>query len=156
MLRTITAIAIAIAIAAPGAAHAAKKKKAGPAAQPCVSASSMPSLDVYTLKTEFMTAALSCGPDARQRYNQFVTLRESELISHSATMKKALGKRTNSFVTKVANDTGGQLNCEEASGHFDRVLPPSTESLDSVATTEWAQPRHGYKVCSSKPNSKNK
>ena len=141
-----TAAILALSIAFPGVAGAAKKGKA--VATPCVTSATMPSLNVYTVKTELMTAALSCGE--RERYNQFVGMREGELVQHSQTMKKALGSRTNSFVTKVANITGGKLDCAEASGHFDQALSPEMQSLETISSTEWAQARHGYAVCAVK------
>lgn len=146
----IVALSLAIAIALPGSAEAAKKRKKAPAAPPCVAESMMQAVNVYTLKTELMTAALSCGQEARQKYNQFVGYRKLELIQYGGQLRKGLGKKTNNFVTELANKTGGQLNCQEADGHFEKALAPDMPLLETIATTEWAQPRHGYQVCASK------
>lgn len=144
-----SALTVSMAVVWSGDAAAAKKKRKPPAKPPCVSESSMPALNEYAFRTQLMTAALSC-PGERERYNMFVTQRQAELVDNGAALKRALGAKTNKFVTTTANKTFQVLDCGEASDQFGAVLSEQQPPLSTLASNEWAAPRHGYVVCERK------
>lgn len=131
------------------AAAAAKKKAKAPAKPPCISEESMPALNEYAFRTQLMTAALSC-PGEHDRYNLFVSQRQAELVDNGAALKRALGAKTNKFVTTTANKTFQLLDCNEAGAQYDAVLSEQQPPISTLVTNEWAALRHGYVVCGKK------
>src|SRR5512144_331772 len=112
MNRTLLATAAAIIVcSAAMPADAAKKAKAKPKppAIPCTSAANLEALNVRALQTELMVGALACGE--RERYNAFVQARQPELVPYAETLQRMQGKRTNAFVTRVANAAARNADC---------------------------------------------
>lgn len=142
--RMVTALMIALVLGSPSAALA-KVKATKKAAAPCVSEMTMPALNVRALQTELMVAALTC--DESQRYNAFVDARKDELSRYASMLQAAFKGRTNIFVTKVANNSARTMDCTAAGSLFERVLSVDNPQLETVATTDWASTRHGYRVC---------
>jgi hypothetical protein len=150
MNRTLIAIAAgALACATAMPADAAKKAK--PKAAPCTSAANVEALNVRALQTELMVGALACGE--RERYNAFVQARQPELVPYAKTMQRMHGKRTNAFVTRVANAASRNADCAAISALFDEALE-SGNSLSAIAAKDVLQSRHGYKVCTPKVSTK--
>ena len=150
MNRTLLAIAAAvIACSTAMPADAAKKAKAKPkpTAPPCTSASNLEALNVRALQTELMVGALACGE--RERYNAFVQARQPELLPYAQTLQRMQGKRTNAFVTRVANAAARNANCVTISALFDEAMDPGN-SLSSIAAKDALASRHGYQVCAPK------
>ena len=150
MNRTLLAIAAAvIACSAAMPADAAKKAKAKPkpTAPPCTSASNLEALNVRALQTELMVGALACGE--RERYNAFIQARQPELLPYAQTLQRMQGKRTNAFVTRVANAAARNANCVTISALFDEAMDPGN-SLSSIAAKDALVSRHGYQVCAPK------
>jgi hypothetical protein len=142
--RTVTALTIVLALGAPSAALA-KAKSAKKAVEPCVSESTMPALNVRALQTELMVAALACSES--ERYNSFVETRKDELLPYAKMLQATFKGRTNAFVTKVANNSARSMDCTAAGSLFETVLSADHPQLESVASTDWASKRHGYRVC---------
>ena len=150
MNRTLLAIAVAvIACSTAMPADAAKKAKAKPkpTAPPCTSASNLEALNVRALQTELMVGALACGE--RERYNAFIQARQPELLPYAQTLQRMQGKRTNAFVTRVANAAARNANCVTISALFDEAMDPGN-SLSSIAAKDALVSRHGYQVCAPK------
>ena len=150
MNRTLIAVAAAvIACSTAMPADAAKKAKAKPKppAVPCTSASNLEALNVRALQTELMVGALACGE--RERYNAFVQARQPELVPYAKTLQRMQGKRTNAFVTRVANAAARNANCVTISALFDEAMDPGN-SLSSIAAKDALASRHGYQVCAPK------
>ncbi len=150
MNRTLLAIAAAvIACSTAMPADAAKKAKAKPkpTAVPCTSAANLEALNVRALQTELMVGALACGE--RERYNAFIQARQPELLPYAQTLQRMQGKRTNAFVTRVANAAARNANCVTISALFDEAMDPGN-SLSSIAAKDALVSRHGYQVCAPK------
>lgn len=141
---TALAASIAFSIASPSVAFA-KVKSTKKAAAPCVSELTMPALNVRALQTELMVAALSCGE--AERYNAFVESRKDELLPYAKRLQATFKGRTNAFVTKVANNSSRNMDCVAAGSLFETVLSADHPQLETVASTDWASKRHGYRVC---------
>jgi hypothetical protein len=105
----------------------------------------MPALNVRALQTELMVAALTC--DEVARYNAFVESRQEELLPYAKRLRATFKRRTDTFVTKVANNCSRNLDCVAAGSLFDTVLSADHPPLETVASTDWASTRHGYRVC---------
>src|SRR5512134_246366 len=146
MNRTLIAIAAA-AIACSTAMPADAAKKAKPKAVPCTSAANIEALNVRALQTELMVGALACGE--RERYNAFIQARQPELVPYAKTMQRMQGRRTNAFVTRVANAASRNADCTAISALFEEVLG-SGNSLAAIAAKDFLTSRHGYKVCAPK------
>jgi hypothetical protein len=146
MNRTLIAIAAA-AIACSTAMPADAAKKAKPKPAPCTSAANVEALNVRALQTELMVGALACGE--RERYNAFVQARQPELVPYAKTLQRMHGKRTNAFVTRVANAASRNADCAAISALFDEALE-SGSSLSAIAAKDVLASRHGYKVCAPK------
>ena len=147
MNRALIAIAAAvIACSAAMPADAAKKAKAKPKppAIPCTSAANLEALNVRALQTELMVGALACGE--RERYNAFVQARQPELVPYAQTLQRMQGKRTNAFVTRVANAASRNPDCGVISALFDEAMDAGN-SLSSIAAKDVLVSRHGYQVC---------
>ena len=145
MNRTLLAIAAAVlACSTAMPADAAKKAKPKPTAVPCTSAANLEALNVRALQTELMVGALACGE--RERYNAFVQARQPELVPYAKTLQRMQGKRTNAFVTRVANAAARSANCVTISALFDEAMDPGN-SLSSIAAKDSLVSRHGYQVC---------
>jgi hypothetical protein len=140
-------IAIAAIVACTVAMPADAAKKARPKAEPCTSAANIEALNVRALQTELMVGALACGE--RERYNAFVQARQPELVPYARTLQRMHGKRTNAFVTRVANASARNADCAAISAIFDEVLA-SGNSLSEIAAKDVLVSRHGYKVCAPK------
>lgn len=143
LLLAIAAASIACATAMP--AEAAKKAKPNP--PPCTSATNVEALNVRALQTELMVGALACGE--RERYNAFIRARQPELVPYADTLQRMHGKRTNAFVTRIANAASRNADCAAISALFDEALDPG-KSLSAIADKDVLTSRHGYKVCTPK------
>jgi hypothetical protein len=145
-LIAIAAVVVACATAMP--ADAAKKKaKPTPKAPPCTSTANLEALNVRALQTELMVGALACGE--RERYNAFIRARQPELVPYAETLQRMQGKRTNAFVTRVANAASRNPDCGAISALFDEALEPGN-SLSAMAAKDVLASRHGYQVCAPK------
>ncbi len=147
MNRTLLALAAAIIVCSTAMpADAAKKAKAKPKppAIPCTSAANLEALNVRALQTELMVGALACGE--RERYNAFVQARQPELVPYAQTLQRMQGKRTNAFVTRVANAASRNPDCGVISALFDEAMEPGN-SLSSIAAKDVLVTRHGYQLC---------
>src|SRR5512134_2432835 len=113
-------IAIVAAAIACSTAMPADAAKAKPRPAPCTSAANLEALNVRALQTELMVGALACGE--RERYNAFVQARQPELVPYARTLQRMHGKRTNAFVTRVANASARNADCAAISALFDEVL----------------------------------
>lgn len=140
-------IAIAAAAIACSTAMPADAAKAKPRPAPCTSAANLEALNVRALQTELMVGALACGE--RERYNAFVQARQPELVPYAKTLQRMQGKRTNAFVTRVANAASRNADCTLISTLFDEALQ-SGNSLSAIAAKDVLTSRHGYKVCAPK------
>jgi hypothetical protein len=150
MKHTLIAIAAAaIACSTPISADAAKKTK--PKAAPCTSAANVEAMNVRALQTELMVGALACGE--RERYNAFIQARQPELVPYARTLQRMHGKRTNAFVTRVANAAARNADCAAISALFDEALE-SGNSLSAIAAKDVLASRHGYKVCAPRTTAK--
>ncbi len=145
-LIAVAAVVIACATAMP--ADAAKKKaKPKPQGPPCTSQANLEALNVRALQTELMVGALACGE--RERYNAFIRARQPELVPYAQTLQRMHGKRTNAFVTRVANAAARNADCAVISALFDETLEPGN-SLSAIAAKDALTSRHGYQVCAPK------
>jgi hypothetical protein len=143
MKRTLIAIA-ATGIGCSMAISADAAKKAKPKAAPCTTAANVEALNVRALQTELMVGALTCGE--RERYNAFIQARQPELVPYAQTLQRMQGKRTNAFVTRVANAAARNADCTAISALFDEALKPG-KSLSAIADKDVLASTHGYKVC---------
>jgi hypothetical protein len=92
--------------------------------------------------------ALACGE--RERYNAFIQARQPELVPYAQTLQRMQGKRTNAFVTRVANAAARNADCTAISALFDEALE-SGNSLSAIAAKDVLASRHGYKVYAPAP-----
>lgn len=149
MKTTTKAIALAVCIGLTcGAADAATKKKSKAKAQPCVSEAAMSELAFRQMQSELMTSALACGPAFRDAYTGVVQSGQPELAQHGSALKRALGSRTDRFVTQAANASARTLDCSLALAVYERLA--QGETLSVVATEPRFREMTGYRVCQTK------
>lgn len=144
--------AVAAACIAVTAASAATK-----AAPACVKGPDESALQVRTVQTDLMVAALSCSASAR--YNEFVKANQPALMAaHTQLGKFFTAKRggqsaLNTFITKLANDSSKRsvgniaLFCQETGWLYDAILAPTRGKMEPFIAQLWVAQRHGFQPC---------
>lgn len=135
-------------------ATASAASKAAPA---CVKGPDESALQVRTVQTDLMVAALSCSASAR--YNEFVKANQPALMAaHTQLGKFFSAKRggqsaLNAFITKLANDSSkrsvGNIAafCQETGWLYDAILKPERGKLEPFIAQLWVAQRHGFQPC---------
>lgn len=137
-----------------GAADAAKKK--APAAPACVTGADETALQMRTVQTELMVAALSCSATAN--YNAFVTGNQKTLMAAHGQLQKFFKshggeKALNAFITRLANESSRRsisniaLFCQQTGYLYVAILSPDRIDLATFISPLWVAQLHGYPSC---------
>lgn len=154
--RLVPAILCAAALALAGGAEAAQKKPAAPKPPPCVSGADESAMQLRTVQTELMVAALSCN--AADRYNAFVTGNRPVLMEAYTQLKRYFRKRggekaLNAFITGLANDTSTRSVkhiakfCQDTGYLYDALAAPTRGDLKAFVAQLYVAQLHRQTSC---------
>jgi hypothetical protein len=147
--RLLLAATIAISVTAPAAA---KKKTA----EACAKPAEIAAFELYTVQTDLMVSARSCG--IAERYNAFVTANQPALAAANAAIKSFFRKRggekaMNDYATRLANNAstrfiGDRMKfCVDAWNMFEGIASPQRGELAAFIATLPVAQLHGVKPC---------
>ena len=151
--------ALAAATAACLSVSAAAAAKGEPA---CVKGADEVALQLRTVQTDLMVAALSCS--ASDRYNEFVKANQPALMAAHGQLGKFFDKKRggqkalNAFITKLANDSSKRSVadiarfCQETGWLYDAILNPARGDLVTFVGPLLVAQRHGFQSCEPRPS----
>jgi hypothetical protein len=151
--RILIAASVALAAAVPADA---KKKPAAACAKPAEIAA----FELYTVQTDLMVSARSCG--IAERYNAFVTANQPALAGANGTIKSFFRKRggdkaMNDYATGLANNSSTRFIadrmkfCVDAWNMFEGIASPQRGDLAAYIATLPVAQLHGVKPCAAPP-----